>query len=1054
MVNRTSLIATILFVMMIQPSLFAAQTRVPASTQNDAAPAGFPQAEGTPTGTADSLRGVVGKAIRTVSNALDNDAKRAEASSARLTESATPANPITDVLVKQEQIHRANARAALARAEAETDPVMAAFHFREARLNADSARNVQRRIETSIAPSASALSENVNAPIDSNPNSNSSIRLESDDAFFQAAGIFLDQRGFMELDSQQRQQWLLDSQQRQRFSEDPIDYDPETQTLTTADGTIVDIGEFYSWIETVVPEMDGQLFEEVASTGGESSYRLNDGARNALASEQNLLAMEDVGGVALEVTLDLLSFLGVSDFRTLGPATVVEFPTLISLSHLLEQVRPYSNSAEEWATLPDRLRFPGGVSRIHGYVLEPETQDVFLVATAAAAQLNRIDIDSIILALRAVWRDGEIPSVSLDSVPGDSAGPQYSKVYEVPFDSVFAKIMLDADYAMKRILFGELQVGIPEFRNLNRERALTTEFGGANRYWLSPIPLARNDIHISGTGRTVLTNTGVRSQTEAEDEFGEYTGTTRPVAEQLADLFSQSYALLESSELPEPLGIYKRLHGLVDLVTVSQILRERQIGYFVLEEFADLPTRQLQGNEAVPAFYRGLSVDVAEVEDWVYSVVGGAVLNVGRTGIAWDRYQDSVTRRLEQGVDAFPRGASFTMPTDVTFAVPDLVAAEQVTTPDERLIEGEIAVTSENWQVADQVYTALVLEDPFWAEAWLGLAQSQAGLGRYADAARSLGNVVELAPTDTWLIFRATEFQFDVEEGLSNNDDYETWEEIKSTPLFRAASRHFSHMALKEALEGDLQRAKLRIVNALGLWFDNPDAHVANSMILDDPMEAIEELERALRWYADAAAADGSWEQYGRSAANAAALYVENSMAVLIDNLFYIETTSVPTEREVLENVEYGKQEMERLLNSLSIAKGMDPRMPSLWSTEAIVRATYASVVGTSEDIANPGSLEEARNVARYAVREFPDFADSHLALAYVALTQARGVAESIPNPALVDIVLEEVFEQVERSLELNPRSPRAYFVRALARLSQLRGIEAVKSFKFSRGYP
>ena len=58
----------------------------------------------------------------------------------------------------------------------------------------------------------------------------------------------------------------------------------------------------------------------------------------------------------------------------------------------------------------------------------------------------------MIVALAFVYRDNRTPQVSLDPDPALPAGPQVSRVLGIPPDSSFARVLLDADYAMKRIL--------------------------------------------------------------------------------------------------------------------------------------------------------------------------------------------------------------------------------------------------------------------------------------------------------------------------------------------------------------------------------------------------------------------------------------------------------------------------------------------------------------------------------------------------------------------------------------------------------------------------
>ena len=102
-----------------------------------------------------------------------------------------------------------------------------------------------------------------------------------------------------------------------------------------------------------------------------------------------------------------------------------------------------------------------------------------------------------------------------------------------------------------------------------------------------------------------------------------------------------------------------------------------------------------------------------------------------------------------------------------------------------------------------------------------------------------------------------------------------------------------------------------------------------------------------------------------------------------------------------------------------------------------------------------------------YSPDYFLNFGDAHVfpvekyRLVYEEIRSFVDVDEFVaPNPATdEDILSVHDFNYVQKLKtgllsEAELRAAEVPFSPALARLSQLRGIEAVKSFRFSRGYP
>src|SRR5207253_15180 len=118
---------------------------------------------------------------------------------------------------------------------------------------------------------------------------------------------------------------------------------------------------------------------------------------------------------------------------------------------LLEQAERHR---DRWDALPAEVRTPGGLARVHGFFLSPSGDDLLLLGRRDALG-PPLEIDDLIVAVRAVWKEGRAPTCSLDPDPEDikanRAGPQKVRLIDVPRDCGFARTMLDADYAMKKV---------------------------------------------------------------------------------------------------------------------------------------------------------------------------------------------------------------------------------------------------------------------------------------------------------------------------------------------------------------------------------------------------------------------------------------------------------------------------------------------------------------------------------------------------------------------------------------------------------------------------
>lgn len=722
-----------------------------------------------------------------------------------------------------------------------------------------------------------------------------------------------------------------------------IDYDPLKQQLRTRDGRVVDVRPL-----SKIFHGDAPLFRQVAVPGTPRPVsQLTPEAKAALASPE----ARKVGGVDLQVTLDLLGFIGVADFRHPGPAAQIDSPVLISLAGLCARAKPYSS---DWEKLPEELRYPGAIERVHGFVLDPRHEDVFLVGSPARRPERRMDVDSIITAFQTVWHKGLTPLVSLDPLPGKPGGPQYSRVKNVPQSSIFARIMLDADYAMKRITFGELTLVEPGYASLAQwiEKDILAgiepkDFGG--RMWLYPVPIGSGNIHVSSSGRTVLFETRVMALTESgritSDGFvGTEESDEKP--ELVVKAFTAVYGKLEDSNKIEPRGVFVLLHGLVDLVTTCKLLREAGIEYPALREVSGLPVRRLKGKEGVRAFYGGINLSFFH-----FHISGGVLARPRLANRMLDQYRDGTTSRLEYAVDRFPGKESFREVLPMTFTLPQSGFERQWKI--ERLISaGERALTTGRFEAARGKLLEATNVDPLFADAWAFLAQAESRLNLHGEAAASIGKAIRLEPEDTTFRMIALDIML---RGYPDLDLSPYDEGIR-----RQLSNEYSERARAAISRKQVDAARRHADTAIKLWDDNTDGYFI----------------RAFTWKVGDRRAGGDWIEairgYQREMQGAPTQESRRRLSYALAARAGVRLAAIDSGKSTREEI---LGELTRAGEEARRSRALDDSLPLGLVTEVSVRTIRASFY--KETGAEP-DLKSLRQLADEAVRRFPDFSPAH----------------------------------------------------------------------------
>ena len=262
--------------------------------------------------------------------------------------------------------------------------------------------------------------------------------------------------------------------------------------------------------------------------------------------------------------------------------------------------------------LPDEVRYLAGLQRIEYVLLYPERGDIVLAGPGEGWQVEAggaivgvttslpvIQLEDLAVALRSseearTKKHGGI-TCSIDPSaqglrqfeqvvqqaagrmqPGvvdaleKALGPQQISVTGVPETSHFARVLVAADYRMKRYAM-ELDkapvAGLPSFVGL-----LKSKRGGLDnmlpRWWLACNyePLVKSDDGLAFG----LRGAGVKVMTESDFVEGgkvKRSGKANPVAQQWADAFTAKYPALSAKD-----PVFGELRNLMDLCVVAALL--------------------------------------------------------------------------------------------------------------------------------------------------------------------------------------------------------------------------------------------------------------------------------------------------------------------------------------------------------------------------------------------------------------------------------------------------------------------------------------------------
>ncbi|MEI6915376.1 MAG: DUF1598 domain-containing protein, partial [Armatimonadota bacterium] len=240
----------------------------------------------------------------------------------------------------------------------------------------------------------------------------------------------------------------------------------------------------------------------------------------------------------------------------------------------------------------------GGLSRVLGFVRDRKSGEITLLGKTEP-DAPGISLDVLSVALRTIWKRKATPAISLDPDGADVFGPQRVRLEGISPDcraSEFTRIMLEADYEMKRILLGEDRLDIEGYKCFAEFIAQDTREIPADyfRWWLYPKETSGASVYRASRGDldVFFYDSDVRLLTETMKlvSFGlASTGKIDAIAEQASNAFTSFYGDIEKRK-----PIFRQLHGLFDVAKLAAILRAQDVSNDQLNSVANRPIQPVE----------------------------------------------------------------------------------------------------------------------------------------------------------------------------------------------------------------------------------------------------------------------------------------------------------------------------------------------------------------------------------------------------------------------------------------------------------------------------
>jgi len=317
--------------------------------------------------------------------------------------------------------------------------------------------------------------------------------------------------------------------------------------------------------------------------------------------------------------------------------------------------------------VPDEIKYLAGLQRINYVFVYPERQDVVLVGVGEAWKVDGkgnvvgaksggpvILLDDLLVALRTARgaSQGGI-TCSIDPTPeglermkqvttgpvssgqqaqtfaaalAKSLGMQRISVHGVPATSHFARVLVAADYRMKRIAMNLDPSPVRGLKSYLQMISPRTRGIRTPRFWLEPSYAAL--LHDVDGLAFELSGSSVKAMTE-EDFLVEggaikHSGQANPIAQRWADMMTEKYPELAVAD-----PVFGQLHNCMDLAVIGAlVVRENLLDKAGLSLPTIMDSTELGMIEFFPPKQVESQASVMNVKGrWVATASGGVAIN-------------------------------------------------------------------------------------------------------------------------------------------------------------------------------------------------------------------------------------------------------------------------------------------------------------------------------------------------------------------------------------------------------------------------------------------
>lgn len=331
------------------------------------------------------------------------------------------------------------------------------------------------------------------------------------------------------------------------------------------------------------------------------------------------------------------------------------------------QLEKSADDKQAAGELPDEIRYLAGLQRIRYVLALPETGDIVLAGPAEGWRADAqgcivgvhsgrpvMHLEDLLVALRSVELASRTPiSCSIDPTPEgvarlqqffngrteigpkpqetlhaieDSLGPQNISITGIPADSRFARVLVAADYRMKRLGMNFEKSPTPGLSSYLQMVKASDNSNMMPRWWLAPNyqPLLKDAEGLAWELRAGSVKVMTEDGFFAENGVRTTSGKNSPTAQKWADDMTKHYAAL-AAKLP----IFAELENMMDLAIAAAVVKQQNLtgkaghSFPLLTAAESLPTASAPVPKQVPS----QASFVKRGKNYVISASGGVEIN-------------------------------------------------------------------------------------------------------------------------------------------------------------------------------------------------------------------------------------------------------------------------------------------------------------------------------------------------------------------------------------------------------------------------------------------